>query len=510
MNENAPGNNTRMAGEGGTPPSGAPGDNTKNTPMLISSQVTHKGATTIDKDTENAEASYTSTTGGESALLVTGGTVALDAPIITKTGNDSGDSADFYGTNAAVLAMDGASLNISGGSVETDGEHANAVFSYGTGTTIEINETKITTKNNTSGGIMVTGGGKLNATNLTVETSGNSSAAIRSDRGGGTITVDGGTYTTHGVGSPAIYSTADISVKDAILTSTSSEGVVIEGLNSVSLSNVTLTDTNNQLNGQSETYKNIFIYQSMSGDAEKGTGTFTAKNSKVITNQGDHFFITNTTAVINLMGTKFTQNDAGGGFLRAQTSKWGTEGKNGGQVTVNADRQEIIGNINIDGISSLQLNLSTSYVKAGFYGEGTKNLKVSKDSVIVLTGDSYITTLENEDETNSNIYANGFKLYVSGQEAQINQEAAPESFLVEEVTETVVVTNANTTGTDSGFPLWGWFAIAGCVVVIIVAVILIIKKKKDQGKPIDYPGQIVGSSTGTNTPGSTRFPGPNA
>ena len=495
-------------------PEDMPGDNRNNNqdraPMLISSQVTHKGATIIDKDTENAEASYSSTTGAESALLVTGGIVALDAPTITKTGDDSGDSADFYGTNAAILAMDGASLNISGGSIETDGEHANAVFSYGTGTTIEINETKITTRGNTSGGIMVTGGGVLNATNLAIETSGNSSAAIRSDRGGGTITVDGGTYITHGVGSPAIYSTANITVKDAELTATASEGVVIEGLNSVTLNKVTLTDTNNQLNGQSETYKNIFIYQSMSGDAEKGTGTFTAKNSKITTNQGDHFFITNTTAVINLMGTKFAHNDPAGGFLRAQAGKWGTEGNNGGQVTLNADRQEIIGNIDIDSISSLNLNLSTSYVRAAFYGEGKKYLKVSKDSVIVLTGDSYITTLENEDAENTNIYANGFKLYVSGEEAQISQDVAPESFLAEETIETVVATETNTTGTDTGFPLWGWFAIAGGVIVVAVVIILIIKKKKGSVPPIDYPGQIVGSSTGTNVPGSTRFPGPMA
>ena len=141
---------------------------------------------------------------------------------------------------------------------------------------------------------MVTGGGTLNATNLTVETQGNSSAAIRSDRGGGTMNVTGGTYTTHGQGSPAIYSTADITVNDAQLISTSSEGVVVEGANSVTLNNTILTDTNNTLNGQSETYKNIFLYQSMSGDASEGTAHFTANNSHIITNQGDTFSISPT------------------------------------------------------------------------------------------------------------------------------------------------------------------------------------------------------------------------
>ena len=73
----------------------------------------------------------------------------------------------------------------------------------------------------------------MNATNLTIHTTGNSSAAIRSDRGGGTVNVTGGSYTTDGTGSPVIYSTADITVSDAQMESTASQGVVVEGHNSV-------------------------------------------------------------------------------------------------------------------------------------------------------------------------------------------------------------------------------------------------------------------------------------
>ena len=64
--------------------------------------------------------------------------------------------------------------------------------------------------------------------------------------------------TDAGTGSPVIYSTADITAKNTKLTSTASEGVVIEGKNSVTLDNVELTADNNKLNGQSETYKTIF------------------------------------------------------------------------------------------------------------------------------------------------------------------------------------------------------------------------------------------------------------
>ena len=478
MNDaSAPGNNTRML----TAPGGQPGD-------TRSAAITHTGATTYNSDVETAEATYSSDQDNESALLVTGGLAALDAPTIQKTGSASGDDADFYGINAAVLATSGATLNISGGTVTTNGAHANAVFSYGSGTTINIAETTITTKADTSGGIMVTGGGALTADNLTIDTSGNSSAAIRSDRGGGTIGVTGGTYTTHGVGSPAVYSTADITVRDASLISTASEGVVIEGKNSVTLEKTTLTDTNNQLNGQSETYKNIFIYQSMSGDASEGTGTFSAKNSTITTNQGDHFFITNTTATINLEHTDFIQNDQSGSFLHAATGKWGTSGQNGGQATVNAKNQEITGDFNIDAASSLTLNLEASYVRAAFLGDGAKTLNISKDSIVVLTADSHLAELTNATSDNSNIYANGHKLYVGATEVtNLNQSAVPVSFITKNGDETAVTVSETVTVTEqsTGFPLWGWFAIGGGVLALafIGALIAYLCRKRKQSGP---------------------------
>lgn len=45
-----------------------------------------------------------------------------------------------------------------------------------------------------------------------------------------------------------------------------------------SVDNAKLTDNNTILKGQSTTYKNIFIYQSMGGDAAVGNASFTAKN----------------------------------------------------------------------------------------------------------------------------------------------------------------------------------------------------------------------------------------
>ncbi len=408
-------------GPGGEPPGGFGGGPGGGPGGMSSADISYSGVTEFTTDTEESSQSYSSSGSNEQALLVTGGNSTISNATVTKTGDSDGDESDFYGTNAAVLASSGT-LNISDSEITTDGVHANAVFAIGDGV-INIANSSITTSNNTSGGIMVTGGGTLTADNLTVKTSGNSSAPIRSDRGGGTITVNGGTYESNGVGSPVVYSTADITVNNAEMTSTASEGVVVEGKNSVTLNGVTMYADNNTHNGKSETYKAIFLYQSMSGDADEGTASFTAKDSEINVLNGDTIFVTNTTAEIYMENNTIV-NDSGD-FLRIQTGAWGSEGSNGGHVTATLSNQKIEGNIIVDSISTLDLTLENG---SKFFGAiDTEDqaqqidLTVSADSVIVLTGDTYVDSLTNEDASNSNIYLNGHKLYVGGTETAANE-----------------------------------------------------------------------------------------
>ena len=393
------------------------------------SSASYSSVKEITSDEEITSGEYTSSTADENAISVSGNIKATLSNIsITKTGDsDGGDNTSFYGTNSAIIAKSGANLTIKNATITTDANGANGVFSYGgsattnnsssDGTTVNISDSTITTKKNNAGGIMTTGGGTMNATNLTINTAGTSSAAIRSDRGGGTVTVNKGTYKTTGQGSPAIYSTADITVKNATLVATASEGVVIEGKNSVTLKNVDLTDTNNTLNGQSTTYKNIFLYQSMSGDAASGKAVFTSKNSTITTNKGDSFYVTNTTAEINLENNKIINNDATGNFLRIQKDSWGKSGSNGGTVTLNLTNQSATGNIVVDSISSLTMSLKNGSTFKGAINSanaGTVSLSLDKSSTLTLTGDTYIKSLTNADATNSNINTNGYKLYVNG------------------------------------------------------------------------------------------------
>ena len=398
-----------------------------NTSINYNSKIEINENKTITSET------YESTTKDENVISVTGNVnVEISDTKITKTGDsDSGDTTSFYGTNSAVIAKGGSNLTIKNATINTDATGANGVFSYGgsattnnstsDGTKITISDSTITTTKDNSGGIMTTGGGTMVAKNLTINTSGISSAAIRSDRGGGTVNVEGGTYTTNGQGSPTIYSTANITVSNAKLISNESEGVVIEGKNSVTLNNVELIDTNNKLNGKSTTYKNIFLYQSMSGDAANGTSEFTLNDSKVTTNNGDTIYVTNTTATISLTNNTIINNDSSGNFLRVQSDSWGITGSNGGDVNLTLTNQDIVGNIVIDNISTLNMKLNTSNYEGTINNENNAKeitLTIDKNSTLKLTGDSYITSLNNEDSTNSNINFNGYKLYVNG--TQIN------------------------------------------------------------------------------------------
>ena len=417
-------NNSSNSNSGSNNSNGGPG-------MNNNSSATYSAVKEITKDEDITSGEYKSTNADENAISVSGEVKStLSGITVSKAGDsDGGDNTSFYGTNSAIIAKGGANVTIKNANITTDATGANGVFSYGgsattnnsssDNTTINISDSTITTSKDNSGGIMTTGGGIMNATNLTITTAGTSSAAIRSDRGGGTVTVNKGTYKTTGKGSPAIYSTADITVKNATLISTSSEGAIIEGKNSITLENVELTDTNNQLNGQSTTYKNIFLYQSMSGDAAEGKAVFTSKNSTITTNKGDSFYVTNTTAEINLENNKIINNDSTGNFLRIQKDSWGNSGSNGGTVTLNLTNQEVNGNIVVDSISKLTMKLSDGSTFKGAINnsnEGEVSLTLDKSSSITLNGDIYIKSLTNTDSSNSNINLNGYKLYVNGVE----------------------------------------------------------------------------------------------
>ncbi|MCR4796168.1 MAG: hypothetical protein K5898_13570 [Ruminococcus sp.] len=399
-----------------------------------SADIDYTAAVAISSADTQSGKTYNSSTADESALLIaTSEAVTIDSPTVSKTGDsDGGDNCNFYGLNAAVLVKDGSNTTITGGTITSDANGANGVFCYGgnggqngasgDGTTLTIRDTVIKTTGNGSGGIMTTGGGVTYAYDLDVETSGQSSAAIRTDRGGGTVYVDGGTYTSNGLGSPAIYSTAEIHVENAELKSNLSEGVCIEGINSIELTNCNMTANNTKCNGNATFYDTIMIYQSMSGDADSGTSSFTMNGGTLTSENGHVFHVTNTNAIINLNGVKIVNNDSDNILLSVCADGWNGDSN---IATLNADSQELSGIIKVGDDSQLTLNLTNvSTFKGSIDGAitnakgttvstdvGTVNVKLDSTSTWTLTADTYITSFDGDA---SNIVSNGYTLYVNG------------------------------------------------------------------------------------------------
>ena len=415
----------------GDMPGGMPGR-----PGSRSKDVKYAGATEVTAATTETGKAYQSDKADECALLIsTKEAVKVLQPAVSKTGSsDGGDNCSFYGVNAAVLVKGGSTTTISGGTITSNGTGANGVFSYGgnggrnggegDGTTVIIEDTKITTTGDGSGGIMTTGGGVMKARNLTVNTSGRSSAPIRTDRGGGVVTVEGGSYTSNGLGSPVIYSTADVTVTDAMLTSNMSEGVCIEGKNSITLNNCEMTVSNTRRNGHAQFLDAIMIYQSFSGDADSGNSHFTMNGGSLTNRKGHLFHVTNTNAIIMLNGVKLTNDDEEGVLLSVCADGWqGASNK----ATLNASRQLLEGAVLVGSDSELTLTLADGSTFNGSVsgsitnaaGEsvstetGTVNVIIGDDCTWSLSADSYVTSLKGD---TSRIKSNGHRLFVGGKE----------------------------------------------------------------------------------------------
>jgi hypothetical protein len=426
-------------GSGGAPDGEAPGNPPEGGGGFgggsSSTDIEYKAADEIVAADSQDGKTYDSSVADESALMIsTSEEVSISNATVTKTGDsDGGDSCNFYGLNAAVLVKDGATTTITDSTITSDADGANGVFSYGgnggkngadgDGTKVIISDTTITTTGDGSGGIMTTGGGITEASNLTIETSGRSSAAIRTDRGGGTVTVDGGNYTTNGLGSPAIYSTADITVSNATLTSNLSEGVCIEGINSITLNDCDMTANNTDTNSNATFYDTIMIYQSMSGDADSGTSTFTMNGGTLTSKNGHVFHVTNTQAVINLDNVKIVNEDSANVLLSVCADGWKGDSN---VATVNASNQTLDGTILVGSDSELTLNLTDGSDFTGAIdgnitnakGEsvstevGTVSVSIDKSSTWTLTADTYITSFDGD---MSNVNTNGYTLYVNGE-----------------------------------------------------------------------------------------------
>lgn len=183
-----------------------------------------------------------------------------------------------------------------------------------------------------------------------------------------------------------------------------------------------MTANNTKCNGNATFFDTIMIYQSMSGDADSGTSSFTMTGGTLTSKNGHVFHVTNTNAVINLSGVTIINEDSENILLSVCADGWSGAGN---IAALNADDQELSGIIKVGSDSELTLNLTNgSTFKGSIDGSitnakgtsvstevGTVNVKLDSTSKWTLTADTYITSFDGDV---SNIITNGYTLYVNG------------------------------------------------------------------------------------------------
>ena len=322
------------------------------------------------------------------------------------------EDSEFYGINAAVLTLYNSNTTISDSEITTNGNGANAVFatnndSSHSGATINIKDVEIQTYQDKSRGLDATYNGKITAENVIINTDGQSCAALATDRGEGQVHVKNseintGVSKTSGRGSPLVYSTGNITLENTKGTSYVSQIACIEGKNSIGVTNSDLTGYAEGNRKDGDAYVDlggVFIYQSMSGDANVGTSLFTAKDSKLsiasnssVYKTAPMFHVTNTACVINLDNTEL--NFGSGTFLEiAGQNQWGTTGSNGGVAELNTNNEKIDGNVIVDAISSLNWTMKNTDFKGAVNSTGNTTISVGEGSTWTLTGDSTVSNL---------------------------------------------------------------------------------------------------------------------
>ena len=393
------------------------------TPTNNTSQITTEGVVDVSDNQELSNKTLSTTSSDESAIVVNdGGSLNATGLTISKSGESSNtENSEFYGLNAAVLVQKGSEATIKDTTIKTNATGANAIFSTGENAIINVSNTKITTTGDSSRGLDATYGGTINANKVTITTSGQHCAAVATDRGEGTVTVKNSTLNTNGKGSPCVYSTGTISVSNSKGTATDSSCAVIEGKNSITLNNTKLTSYGVGRVDDGIDNCGVMIYQSMSGDASEGTGTFSATDSTLTISKKSKvyktspmFFITNTDAVINLENTKLNYGSNQLVTVSGNDGEWGSQGSNGGNLTFNATNQTLNGNISIDNISTASFVLKSSTLTSTINSENNAkevNLSLDSSSKWIVTGDSYVTTLTLENNDLSLIEDNGHTIY---------------------------------------------------------------------------------------------------
>lgn len=366
-------------------------------------------ASEITEDEHLEGQTYEAAGKDENALRISAARVSLSDAQITKSGGDCSDpeSGVLFGMNAALLATDAADLILASSRITSVPANAAGICGYGSGTSVSASDSEVETQGSRSSGLNAVGGASIDVQDLTVRTAGADSPALRSGRDSD-VTINGGSFSTQGVDSPVVFAAGDAAISAAELAATGSEAVVVENDGSLTLRDSTVSGAMSRTEGtaSAESVHDILIY----GTEVGSFGNFEMQGGSLISQNGDVFFITNTSCSIELSGVQVTNRDQLAWLFNISGNSgslgWGTAGFNGAHADIILRSQNTVGDTRVDSVSSMTLHLMEgTSLRGGIRLEvneaadpdarGTADVIIDEGCVWSLTGDSEVTTLEN-------------------------------------------------------------------------------------------------------------------
>ncbi|KAF1682586.1 hypothetical protein [Veillonella sp. R32] len=365
-------------------------------------------ATKIVNGTQTFKKSLANTKDNENVILAQKtGHAKLKGATLSKTGNaDNEGIALWRGQNAALLVAPYSKATVTNSTLRTNGQGAAALVGSGKGVEIQATGITLRTDGRVSPGLSLAYGATATIKQSAITTHGDLSPALltgsktKSEFTGNTISL-----TTTGVNSPLVSATGLMKLTEVLGEATNSALGSLEGSANVNLTNATLSGAGG-----------FNLYFSDLNTADNGTTQLTLQNSK-LTNTGrtPFFTVSNTKGQIKLQQVDL-QAPHSDTILDAKAEQWGRNGKNGGQAKLLGTKQTLNGHIKADSASTVEVKLNQGSTLTGAINPNhtakKASLTLSQDSIWNVTADSYLTELNNEDSTNSNIHTNGYTVQI--------------------------------------------------------------------------------------------------
>lgn len=288
------------------------------------------------------------------------------------------------GRNSALLADGGSRVVVEFCEVVSHAAQADGITASGEGTRVKLQEGSVTTNRAASTALSAIHGAEIAVQKTEVNTAANQSPAFYA-YDGGSVEITEALGQNAGQASPLFHSSGVIHATKCRMSSAKWTIGNVE--------NGQLFLNKNEL--KSGGICGFLLYSTKSNDVESMLELI---DNTISVAEGPLFLVTNNNnAQITVKGNKITSKSDD--LMHVRADDWGKKGSNGGHATFVVNKQSLSGNIFVDSISSLQVNLNKGGKLNGQIN-GKENrcaqvrVKLGAGSSWTSKGESYLTSIE--------------------------------------------------------------------------------------------------------------------